>query len=103
MIEVNEDRALLDVFNSYEHPGIEAHVFVVLGRGGTIHVTVRPVEAWELWAKSHGYKDWTAFAEDFEDEIEWSDNGRRGSIDDGGGSIQSVPLIGFYRDGVKHL
>jgi len=102
-IEVDTDYSiLLKVMNRHEYPDVKVHVYVIRGRGGELHVTTRPVEAWQRWAETNGFDDWGDFAETYEDQIEWSNDWRKGSLDDGG-SMEYVEVEGYYRDGLEHL
>jgi hypothetical protein len=92
----------LELMNRHEYPEFKAGVHVVKGRHGELFVCTRPVEAWQRWAETNGYNNWGVFAEDYEDEIEWSDGGRKGFLDEGG-SIEYVEVEGYYRDGAEHL
>lgn len=102
-VEVDTEYSpLLTLMNRHDYPDVKIGVTVVKGRHGELHVCVRPVEAWKRWAESNGYSNWGDFADEFEDEIEWSDGGRRGFLDEGG-SIEYVEVEGYYRDGKEHL
>jgi hypothetical protein len=96
------DNILLDLMNRYKYPKNRARVNVVLGRHGELAVFARVVEAWEFWAETNGYSDWGQFADDFEDQMEWSDNGNRVFLDECG-SLNQIEVQGYYRDGKDNL
>lgn len=96
------DNLLLSFMNRYEYPDVKAHCYVVQGRHGELYVTARPGEALDKWAGTNGYDKFGDFLDDLGDQIEWSNGGKDGFLDEGG-SLKTVEIIGYYRDGVDHL
>lgn len=99
---MTSEESFLSLMNSYKYPDFTATVHLVEGPLGERFITARPVEAWDRWAEVNGYDSTDKFMEYFGDSIVWSENYRRGTLRDGG-SIQSMDVQGFYRDGDKHL